>query len=70
MNKTNKRIPCFPFTQEEQERGLVRIGGHLHCVSETITVETAFHLGSGVAVERVEQTDAGESTRTFYLSVV
>ena len=39
-------------------------------IEEYITVETAFHLGSGVAVERVEQTDAGESTHTFYLSVV
>ena len=70
MNKTNKRIPCFPFTQEEQERGLVRIGGHLHCVMETITVETAFHLSSGAPVERVEQQDTGAAMRSFYISVL
>ena len=43
-------------------------------VEETITVETAFHFtgvcANGATVERVEQTDAGAATRSFYISVV
>lgn len=39
-------------------------------VEETITVETAFHFTNGATVERVEQTDAGATMRSFYISVV